>query len=236
MPSGLVGVGVGPGAPDLLTVRALTACRTADRVFSPTMAMDVEGRAESVLRGADPGVEIERLVFAIRRDEQARAEAHAKAAARVASCLDDGERVAFITLGDPNIYSTFHHLAAAVRHRRPETEVTTVPGIMAFQDVVARTGTIATDGLERLVIVSAVDGADAIIAPLQDAGAAIVIYKGGRHLPEIRQHLERAGRLEDAVFGEMIGLPEERVGAVTDFADQPAAYLATVMVPPKRSA
>lgn len=234
MAGALVGVGVGPGAPDLLTLRALNACRGADRVFSPTMSATVEGRAESILRGADPSISIERLVFAIRRDEQARLAAHEEAAQQVVSSLDAGARVAFITLGDPNVYSTFHHLVAAVRRHRPETEVTTVPGIMAFQDVVAATGTIATDGVERLIVVSAVESADVVVGPLQDDDAAVVIYKGGRHLPSIRKHLADAGRLDGAVFGEMIGLPDQRVGAVEAFADEPAAYLATVVVPPKR--
>lgn len=200
------------------------------------MAPDAEGRAESILRRAAPDVAVERLVFAIGRDEAVRAEAHARAAGRVVASLDAGERVAFITLGDPNLYSTFHHLAAAVRQQRPETPVTTVPGIMAFQDVAARTGTIITDGVERLVVVSAVDGAGVVAEALGDETAAVVIYKGGRHLPEIAAHLERTGRLAGAVLGESIGLPDERVGAASAFADKPAAYLATVVVPPKRPA
>lgn len=236
MPSGLVGVGVGPGAPDLLTLRALTACRGADRVFGPTMEAAIEGRAESILRRADPGIAVDRLVFAIRGDAETLAAAHAAAAARVGECLDAGESVAFITLGDPNLYSTFHHLAAVVRTERPATPVTTVPGIMAFQDVAARTGTIVTEGGERLTIVSAVDGADVVARALEDDEAAVVIYKGGRHLQAIAGHLERVGRIDGAVFGELIGLEGERVGAAAAFADAPAAYLATVVVPPKRSA
>ena len=236
MPASLVGVGVGPGDPELLTTRALRILREADRVFSPTIALDSVGRAESIVREADPAIIVERLVFAIRRDEDARAAAHAAAADRIVHCLDRGERVAFITLGDPNVYSTFHHLAGAVLGRRPHAPVETVPGIMAFQDLASRTGLVVLDGTERLALLSAVDGPGeagcALDRALADPEAAIVIYKGGRHLPAVAERLAAAGRLDGAVFGELLGLPGERVGAAKEAATGPAAYLATVIVPP----
>ena len=234
MRPGLVGVGVGPGDPELLTIRAARTLREADRVFGPTMAEDSVGRAESIVREAVPDVAVERLVFAILRDDEARAAAHHAAAERVAACLEAGERVAFITLGDPNIYSTFHHLAAAVRELQPEAVVETVPGIMAFQDLASRSGTIVIDGAERLHLVTAMDGPDTLDAPLADPDAAIVVYKGGRHLPQIAKRLADAGRLDDAVFGELLGLPGQRVGPLRDASYGPGAYLASVLVPPLR--
>jgi precorrin-2/cobalt-factor-2 C20-methyltransferase len=231
---GLVGVGVGPGDPELLTVRALRAVREADRVFGPTMAEDSVGRAESIVREAAPDVPVERLVFAILRDDEARAVAHRAAAERVAACLETGEHVAFITLGDPNIYSTFHHLAAAVRELHPDVLVETVPGIMAFQDLASRCGTVVVDGAERLHLVTAMDGPDTLDAPLADPDAAIVVYKGGRHLPQIAKRLADAGRLDDAVFGELLGLPGQRLGPLRDSSYGPGAYLASVLVPPLR--
>ncbi|MDA8275301.1 MAG: precorrin-2 C(20)-methyltransferase [Actinomycetota bacterium] len=232
----LVGIGVGPGDPSLITVKALSELRGADRVFGPTMAVDAVGRAESIVRQAAPDVVVERLVFAIIEDAVARRAAHDQAADRVAECLATGERVAFVTLGDPNVYSTFHHLADRVLERRPGTPVTTVPGICAFQDLAARSGTVLVDGVERLHLVSAVAGPQAIDVPLADPEAAVVVYKGGRHLPALVERLRAAGRLDGAVVGELIGLPGERVGSLALAASGPAAYLSSLVVPPRREA
>ena len=230
----LVGVGVGPGDPGLLTLKALEVLRSSDVVFGPTTAVDAVGRAESIVREAAPDVVVERLVFAIVRDDEARRTAHEAAAERVAACLEEGDQVAFVTLGDPNVYSTFHHLAEVVRELRPGTRIETVPGIMAFQDLAARSGTVVVDGTERLHLVSAVDGADVLDVPLSDPEAAIVVYKGGRHLPALAERLQHAARLDDAVFGELLGLPGQRVSGLADAAAAPGAYLASVLVPPHR--
>jgi precorrin-2/cobalt-factor-2 C20-methyltransferase len=140
--------------------------------------------------------------------------------------------VAFVTLGDPNVYSTFPHLARAVLALRPGTPVATVPGIMAFQDLASRAGAVVVDGGQPLHLVSLPDGPDPLERALADEQAAVVIYKGGRHLPAVAARLEEAGRLEGAVFGELLGLPGQRLGPVAAHAGAPASYLATVIVPP----
>jgi precorrin-2/cobalt-factor-2 C20-methyltransferase len=227
----LVGVGVGPGDPELLTTRALCVLRDADRVLAPTVALDVMGRAESVVARAEPSVRVERVVFAIwgsRRDQHA---AHEAAAARVVQHLDAGEVVAFVTLGDPNLYSTFGLLSAEVLSLRPRTVVETVPGITAFQALAARAGVDVVQGDDRLHLVSAARGAEVLDAALADPEAAVVVYKGGRYLPEIAERLKEAGRLDGAVLGELLGLEGELVGALAEHADAPASYLATVILP-----
>lgn len=229
-PGRLVGVGVGPGDPDLLTVRAVRALRRADRVVAPATAVDAPGRAELIVRQAVPGVSLERIPFAMSPSRAGRDESIEAAARTVAQYLDGGE-VAFVTLGDPLTYSTFSSVAATVRRLRPTTAVEQVPGIMAFQALAARTGTVVTDESQRLVVRTALDGED-LAADLDDPAATVVLYKGGRRLPELTQAAVAAGRIDGAVAGELLGMPGERVGSLTDVAAAgPASYLATVIVP-----
>lgn len=235
MAAALIGVGVGPGDPELMTLQALRALREADRVFAPVSDAEEEGRAESIVRRAAPDVVVERVVFVMARDSAARDAAIVAAVDTLVTHLDRGEKVAFITLGDPNIYSTVSSVVGAVRRLRPDVPVRTVPGIMAFQDLAARSGTVVVDGAEELTLVTALDGAVGLDAALADPDAAVVVYKGGRHLPALSRRLEAAGRLEGAVVGELLGLEGERVSAVADRTGDDVSYLATVIVPPRRS-
>ena len=231
VPGRLVGVGVGPGEADLVTVRALTCLRRADRVVAPAMAVDAVGRAEAIVRQALPGLRVERIPFAMAPGRDERDRSVEEAAAVVARYLGAGEEVAFVTLGDPLTYSTFTSVAEAVRRRRPATVVEQVPGIMAFQALAARTGTTVTDERQRLVVRTALDGED-IAADLSDSDVTVVLYKGGRRLPDLAKAAAAAGRTDGAVAGELLGMPGERIGALSDLAaDGPASYLATVIIP-----
>ena len=231
VPGRLVGVGVGPGEADLLTVRALTALRRADRVVAPALAVDAVGRAEAIVRQALPGLRVERVPFAMAPGRAERNRSVEGAAGVLAGYLAAGEEVAFITLGDPLLYSTFASVAAALRRRRPATVVEQVPGIMAFQALAARTGTTVTDERQRLVVRTALDGDD-VEAELSDPDVTVVLYKGGRRLPDLAKVAAAAGRLPGAVAGELLGMPGERIGCLSELAaDGPASYLATVIIP-----
>jgi precorrin-2/cobalt-factor-2 C20-methyltransferase len=233
----LVGVGMGPGDPELVTVKAVRVLREADLVVVPVMDPHEQGRAEATVRAHVDHDRIERLVFALDDRGGATAErlsAWDAAADAVAAHLNDyGGTVAFATIGDPNVYSTFTYLADAVCERAPEAEIETVPGITAMQDLASRSGTTLCEGTESLALLPLTAGVERFERALQ-AFDTVVAYKGGRHMPEVLDVLRRNDRLDDAVYGAALGLADERISAASD-VHGPMPYLSTVLVPARRT-
>ncbi|MFL6138126.1 MAG: precorrin-2 C(20)-methyltransferase [Frankiaceae bacterium] len=235
----LVGVGVGPGDPELVTVKAVRLMREAAAVCVPVTDGGEVGRAETVVRAHVDAALIRRLRFAIHdgdggRSSGARASAWDRAGAEVAELLrSTGGPVAFATIGDPNVYSTFSYLAQTVLALLPEVEVETVPGITAMQDLAARSGTVLVEGTESLALLPFTAGEDALAAALA-AFDTVVCYKGGRRLDAVLDVVRAAGRIEGAVHGARLGLDGEVVEAAAG-ARGPAHYLSTLLVPAART-
>jgi precorrin-2/cobalt-factor-2 C20-methyltransferase len=222
----LIGVGTGPGDPELLTLKAVRVLATAGRVFAPAA-----GRALATIAGQVPAERLEPLAFAL--DERGltdRRERHwDEAGARVAAWLaGTGGTAAFATIGDPNLYSTFGYLAQTVRSLLPEVVVETVPGITAMQALASASGTPLAEGAESLHLLPVPGELGGVLA----RDATVVLYKAGRHLAAVRAALRDAGR--DAVFGAHLGLPDESVGRLSD-VDGAAPYLSTVLIPARRN-
>jgi precorrin-2/cobalt-factor-2 C20-methyltransferase len=233
----LIGVGVGPGDPELVTVKGVRVLQEADLVVVPVMDPHEQGRAEATVRANVGHERIRRLVFAL--DDRGgptveRLSAWEQAADAVAEQLTaHGGSVAFATIGDPNVYSTFTYLADAVLERVPGVEVTTVPGITAMQDLAARSGTVLCEGTESLALLPLTAGVQAFEEALTHFDS-VVAYKGGRHMPAVLDTLRRHDRLDGSVYGAALGLPDQVVGPAAD-APEGAPYLSTVIVPARRT-
>lgn len=232
----LVGVGTGPGDPELVTVKAVRVLQDADLVVVPVMDPVEPGRAEATVRAHVDHDRLQRLVFALDDRGGATEQRHAAwdAAADVvaAHLRSRGGTVAFATIGDPNVYSTFAYLADAVRERVPEVVVETVPGITAMQDLAARSGTVLCEGTESLALLPLTAGVPAFEEALAHFDT-VVAYKGGRHMPAVLEVLRAHGRLDDAVFGAALGLPGQSVRPAAEVEGE-APYLSTVVVPARR--
>ncbi|MDQ1030333.1 precorrin-2/cobalt-factor-2 C20-methyltransferase [Streptomyces umbrinus] len=233
--SRLIGVGVGPGDPELVTVKGVNCLRAADVVVVPVMDTGERGRAEATVLHYVPEEKVVRVVFALNeRSDRGRREAAWDAAGeRVAALLRTHSIVAFATIGDPNVYSTFTYLAQTIEDVVPGTVVETVPGITAMQDLAARSGAVLTEGTEPLTLVPVTAGAGALKDALNGPGT-VVAYKFGRQAQEVAAALRETGRLDDAVWGSALGLPEESIRPAAELDGAPLPYLSTLIAPARR--
>ncbi|MFI6487809.1 precorrin-2 C(20)-methyltransferase [Streptomyces sp. NPDC050564] len=235
MSSKLIGVGVGPGDPELVTVKGVNALRTAEVVVVPVMDTGERGRAEATVLHYVPEEKVVRVVFALneRSDRGRREAAWDAAGARVAELLKRHASVAFATIGDPNVYSTFTYLAQTIGELVPGTEIETVPGITAMQDLAARSGAVLTEGTEPLTLVPVTAGA-AVLKDALNGPGTVVAYKFGRQAREVAEALRETGRIDDAVWGSALGLEDQSIRPAGELDGGPLPYLSTLIAPARR--
>ncbi|MHA5053112.1 precorrin-2 C(20)-methyltransferase [Streptomyces sp. SD15] len=235
MSSKLIGVGVGPGDPELVTVKGVNALRAAEVVVVPVMDSGERGRAEATVLHYVPEDKVVRVVFALneRTDRGRREAAWDAAGARVAALLRAHTTVAFATIGDPHVYSTFTYLALTIGELVPGTEIETVPGITAMQDLAARSGAVLTEGTEPLTLVPVTAGA-AVLKDALNGPGTVVAYKFGRQAQEVVEALRETGRIDGAVWGSALGLEGESIRPAADLDGGPLPYLSTLIAPARR--
>jgi len=236
-PPTLVGVGVGPGDPELVTLKACRVLAASDVILVPSTEASGPGagRAETIVSAAVPEAadRIVRVPFVMGDRSgitRRRSEAWDASARAALEAFATGARtVSFATVGDPSVYSTFSYLAASVVARRPDVAIEVVPGITAMQSLAAASRTPLVEGDEVLALVPLKGGVEQF-AELAAVADTCVVYKAGRHVAALRAQL--GGRAADAVVGIDVGLPGERIVPLAEVEGAP--YFTTVLVPARR--
>ena len=226
----LYGIGVGPGAPDLITVRAVRILGETRVVLAAASPRNDYSTALEIARPyLRRDAAVLRLDFPMTRDRIILEDAWARASDSVEAVLRRGEDAVFLTLGDPLVYSTFGYLTRTLRKRDAGIPIEIVPGITSFQAAAALTGTVLCEGDQSLRILPGIaDGAR--LEEELDAPGNAVILKAYRNFPAIRAALERTGRLDKAVLVSLVGLEGETVCRnLADLPDVPPPYLSLVL-------
>lgn len=231
----LYGVGMGPGDPDYLTVRAVRVLESAPVLVhfcKKGRRGNARTIADAILR--DPAREFP-LVYPYTTElapdhpdyVSALAAFYEDAATSLADHLGAGRDVAILSEGDPFFYGSFMHLWRRLKDRFP---VEVVPGVTGMSGCWTRAGTPITWGDDVLTVLPATLSAPDLAERLRGTDAA-VIMKLGRHLPKVRAALSEAGLLARAVYVERGTMEGERVVPLSEKPDDAAPYFSMVLVP-----
>ena len=220
------GVGVGPGDPELITLKAVRILERCPVIAAP-QTKSGETLALDIVRGAVKleGKTILPLYFTMDRDKALLHAAHEKAADAIQAHLDAGEDVAMPNLGDVSIYATWGYLMDILQRRGCETAM--VPGVPSFCAAAARLNATLVSWGSPLHVIPVGKGP---VAPLVDQPGGKVLMKAGRGLSELKQALAATGQLDRAALVEDCGLPTERVCADWEHMPEDVGYFATVIV------
>ena len=205
------GIGVGPGAPDLLTVRAVAILKTVDVVCVPRSGADNDSVALKVAGPHIPaGAEVIEVSTPMTRDRSVLEAEWRKGAEAIAAHLTAGRNVAFITIGDAMLFSTYTYLLRHVRAVLPAAKIESVPGVTSFAGAAAHLNLALAEGTEKLAIVPAVDDPEALRPLLAGCESAVLMKVAGQY-EGIVAVLEDMGLKDKAVFVSKLGYPDQAV-------------------------
>ncbi|MCQ2511430.1 MAG: precorrin-2 C(20)-methyltransferase [Lachnospiraceae bacterium] len=224
----LYGLGIGPGDPELLTLKALRIVKETDVIAVPGKVPE-DTVAYKIVSQAYPELKDKTLLpihFLMTKDPVLLEESHNKGAQQIMEILDKGQDVAFLTLGDSTLYATYmyvHHIIAAAGY---ETEI--VSGITSFCAVAARLNISLVEQAEELHVIPA---SYQIFDALEMPGTK-VLMKTASKMKEVKEALRK--RDDEVVMIENCGMPNEKIYYGVDEIPDDAGYYSLIIVKEKK--
>lgn len=215
----LYGIGVGPGDPELLTIKAARILGEVDLIFTAASPGNDYSIAQEIAKPhLKPGLEVRRLDFPMVGDEAALSAAWKANAEEIAEILKSGRSAAFLTLGDPMTYSTYGYVLPYLAETLPPEAVVTVPGITSYQMAASRLNKPLVTGLESLTVMSGVEDPEKL-GELLDKTDNVAILKTYRSFENIMKMLKKKGLAKHATLYSKVGLPDEEIRRDLETAD-----------------
>ena len=230
----LYGIGVGPGDPELITLKAIRALRSVDVVYTAASAKNSYSIAvEIVTPHLKEGIPIVRLDFPMTRDTETLNRAWSRNADIVRETLYKGRDAALITLGDPMTYSTFGYLMRTLKEETPDVPIHIVPGITSYQAGAASAGRVLAEGEESLTVISGAMGPRRLREVI-DHTDNVVMLKVYRNYREILDALNDMDLSHHAVLVSRCGFDGEQIITNLDeLPDEVPPYLSLLLIKKK---
>lgn len=225
----LYGVSVGPGDPELVTIKAVRTVKACPVVATPRTARGATVALDIMAQTVDlAGKTVLPLDFAMSRNPEVLEESHRVAAEAVMAELEAGRDVALLNLGDVSVYSTFTYIKELVE--AAGYGVAVIPGVTSFCATAAALGVSLTANMNAPlhIVPAASDNLDEVL----DMPGTKVIMKAGKPLSKVKEVLRAKGMYEKASLVQNCGMPDELVARSLDDAEDNGRYFTTMVVQP----
>ena len=200
--SGLIGIGVGPGDPDLLTVKAVKAIQNADIIMCPASKVDRPSIALSVV---DPLIdksknqEIVKLIFPMTKDKEILEQTWKRNAKIMAEKVLSGKNVVYLTVGDPYLYSTWIYMHKDLEENYPDIKISVIPGIVSMFTFASKVGISIAEGAEKVAIIPSCYDLSSV-KEIAKNSETMVFLKDGRYFDQVINVLKESGFPDDSIF------------------------------------
>lgn len=230
----LYGIGVGPGDPELLTLKAVKILGEVDYVFAASSSKNDYSVALDIVSGRiRPEAVVEHLAFPMTFDRDHMESAWQANCDRVAEVLREGKSAAFLTIGDPLTFSTYIYLVRKVRAQLPEAVVTTVPGITSFQAAASCANIPLAEGEESFTVISGAKGGERL-KDVIDFSDNVILLKAYKRFPQILSQIEELGLRDRCCFISRCGLDGQVVERDFESLSKLSPHYLSLMIIKKR--
>jgi precorrin-2/cobalt-factor-2 C20-methyltransferase len=231
----LYGIGVGPGDPDLITLKSVKILNRVQVVFAASSTKNSHSLAVNIAKPHIPETtSIKMLSFPMTKDEKETRRSWAENSGIIINELIQGKDAAFITVGDSMTYSTFGYILKHIKASAPYVTIESIPGITSYQAAAARLNTPLVEGEESLLVTSGVKGGDRL-RQFSVKPENVVLMKAYRNVKDIICAVDESGLFQDCVGISKCGLPgEEIVTDLKEFAVKPPNYWTLIIAKQKK--
>mgnify|MGYP003970904965 FL=1 len=216
---GLVGIGVGPGDVELLTVKAVNAIHNADIIMCPASKEDRPSIALSVIESIidkSKNQKIIKLIFPMTKDKDILKASWKKNAKIMAETVLEGKNVVYITVGDPYLYSTWIYMHRDLKEKYPDMDISVVPGIVSIFSFASKVGVSVAEGAEKVAIIPSCYDLSSV-KEIAKHSESMIFLKDGRYFDQVIEVLKESGFPDNSLFaiGQDLGTENEIIRTMT---------------------
>lgn len=216
---GLIGIGVGPGDVELLTVKAVKAIHNADIIMCPASKEDRPSIALSIIESIidkSKNQEIIKLIFPMTKDKDILEASWKRNAKIMAETVLKGKNVVYITIGDRYLYSTWIYMHRDLKEKYPDMDISVVPGIVSIFSFASKVGISVAEGAEKVAIIPSCYDLSSV-KEIAKYSESMIFLKDGRYFDQVIEVLKEAGFPDNSLFaiGQDLGTDNEIIRTMT---------------------